>query len=108
MAYKFVKDVHGTLYQMLQYAETAQAEGGTGTNPTLCKPPSNLTSIAKEMQERLKNWEVSMKNQILQVYAEYSMMENIVSKYQEKAATFNSMVAMRFGRSVAGRATSGI
>jgi len=108
MAYKFVKDVHGTLYQMLQYAETAQAEGGTGSNPNLCKPPSNLTSVTKEMQERLKNWEVSMKSQILQVYAEYSMMENIVSKYQEKAAAFNSMVAMRFGRSVAGRATSGI
>ena len=108
MAYKFIKDVHGTLYQMLQYAETAQAEGGTGSDPTLCKPPSNLTAITKEMNERLKNWEVSMKSQILQVYSEYSMMESIVSRYQEKAAAFNNMVAMRFGRSVAGRATSGM
>ena len=108
MAYKFIKDVHGTLYQMLQYAETAQAEGGTGSDPTLCKPPSNLTAITKEMNERLRNWEVSMKSQILQVYSEYSMMESIVSRYQEKAAAFNNMVAMRFGRSVAGRATSGM
>ncbi|MEN6320035.1 MAG: conjugal transfer protein TraH [Syntrophaceae bacterium] len=107
MAYKFIKDVHGALYQMLQYAESAQAQGSTGSNPTYCKPPANLTAITKEMNERLRNWEVSLKSQIQQVYSEYSMLESIVSRYQEKAAAFNGMVALRFGRAVASRATLG-
>jgi conjugative transfer pilus assembly protein TraH len=109
MAFRFIVDTQTALSKMLQYAESAKAQGG-GSNPKTCKIQITQAAVegAQEMQERLKVWQESMKSQMALAYKEYETLMNLVKQHENQQNTFYQALSKRFGMSVASRATAGM